>query len=106
IWSKPAGKCGVVTIVLLIIYEVNERKLSILKFAKLLLSNPAKNSYIFLKKVSLMVSTFVHITIIIMEIDRTIKNEDFDRKSKISAYVRFDVKGKPIQKIVRGKKVM
>src|SRR5690625_6714276 len=81
-------------------------KLSILKFVKLLSSNPAKNFDIFTKKGSLMVGTDADITIIDMGIDWTIKKEELHSKSKISAYDRFDVKGKPIQTIVRGKTVM
>ena len=106
IWSMPAGMCGVETIVPLMLNAVNEGKLSILKFAKLLSSNPAKNFDIFPKKGSLIVGTDADITIIDMDIDWTIKKEELHSKSKISAYDRFDVKGKPIQTIVRGKTVM
>src|SRR5690625_2477671 len=106
IWSMPAGMCGVETIVPLMLNAVNEGKLSILKFAKLLSSNPAKNFDIFPKKGSLMVGTDADITIIDMDIDWTIKKEELHSKSKISDYDKFDVKGKPIQTIVRGKTVM
>src|SRR5699024_4953842 len=75
IWSMPAGMCGVETIVPLMLNAVNEGKLSILKFAKLLSSNPAKNFDIFPKKGSLMVGTDADITIIDMDIDWTIKKE-------------------------------
>src|SRR5690625_906913 len=106
VWSMPAGMCGVETIVPLMLNAVNEGKLSILKFAQLLSSNPAKNFDIFPKKGSLMVGTDADITIIDMDIDWTIKKEELHSKSKISAYDKFDVKGKPIQTIVRGKTVM
>src|SRR5699024_4891171 len=76
IWSMTAGMCGVETIVPLMINAVNEGKLSILKFAKLLSSNPAKNFDIFPKKGSLMVGTDADITIIDMGIDWTIKKEE------------------------------
>src|SRR5699024_6729491 len=92
IWSMPAGMCGVETIVPLMLNAVNEGKLSILKFAQLLSSNPAKNFDIFPKKGSLMVGTDADITIIDMDIDWTIKKEELHSKSKISAYDKFDVK--------------
>src|SRR5699024_4667778 len=78
----------------------------ILKFAKLLASNPAKNFDIFPKKGSLMVGTDADITNIDMGIDWTIKKEELHSKSKSSDYDRCDVKGKPIQTIGQGKTVM
>ncbi len=106
LWTMPAGMCGVETIVPLMLNAVNEGRLSILKFAQLLSSNPAKNFDIFPKKGSLMVGTDADITIIDMGKDWTIKREELHSKSKITAYDGFDVVGKPVQTIVRGETIM
>lgn len=106
LWTMPAGMCGVETIVPLMLNAVNEGKLSILKFAELLSSNPAKNFDVFPKKGSLMVGTDADITIIDMDKEWTIKREELHSKSKITAYDGFNIVGKPIQTIVRGKTVM
>lgn len=106
LWTMPAGMCGVETIVPLMLNAVNEGKISMLKFAELLSSNPAKNFDVFPKKGSLMVGTDADITIIDMDEEWTIKREELHSKSKITAYDGFNVVGKPIQTIVRGKTVM
>ncbi|HLR60141.1 MAG TPA: allantoinase AllB [Pseudogracilibacillus sp.] len=106
LWTMPAGMCGVETIVPLMLNAVNEGKISMLKFAELLSSNPAKNFDVFPKKGSLMVGTDADITIIDMDKEWTIKREELHSKSKITAYDGFNIVGKPIQTIVRGKTVM
>lgn len=106
LWTMPAGMCGVETIVPLMLNAVNEGKLSLIKLAQLLSSNPAKNFGVFPNKGSLMIGTDADITIIDMNKEWTIKREDLHSKSKITAYDGFKIVGKPIQTIVRGKTVM
>lgn len=106
LWTMPAGMCGVETIVPLMLNAVNEGKLSIFKFAELLSSNPAKNFGIYPTKGSLTVGSDADLTIIDIDHQWTIKREELHSKSKITAYDGFDITGKPIQTIVRGKTVM
>src|SRR5699024_5536433 len=91
------------TIVPLMLNAVNEEKLSLIKLAQLLSSNPAKNFGVFSNKGSLMIGTDADITIIDMDKKWTIKREDLHSKSKITAYDGFEIVGKPVQTIVRGK---
>src|SRR5699024_2518383 len=86
------GMCGVETIVPLMLNAVNEGKLSILKFAQLLSSNPAKNFDIFPKKGSLMVGTDADITIIDMDIDWTIKKKSCIVKVKLVLTINLMLK--------------
>ncbi|HLQ84132.1 MAG TPA: allantoinase AllB [Pseudogracilibacillus sp.] len=106
LWTMPAGMCGVETIVPLMLNAVNEEKLSLIKLAQLLSSNPAKNFGVFPNKGSLMIGTDADITIIDMDKKWTIKREDLHSKSKITAYDGFEIVGKPVQTIVRGKTIM
>ncbi len=106
LWTMPAGMCGVETIVPLMLNAVNEGKLSIFKFAELLSSNPAKNFGVYPTKGSLIVGSDADLTIIDIDHKWTIKREELHSKSKITAYDGFDITGKPIQTIVRGKTVM
>src|SRR5699024_9890463 len=106
LWTMPAGMCGVETIVPLMLNAVNEEKLSLIKLAQLLSSNPAKNFGVFPNKGSLMIGTDADTTIIDMDKKWTIKREDLHSKSKITAYDGFEIVGKPVQTIVRGKTIM
>ena len=106
LWSIPAGMCGVETIVPLMLNAVNEKRLTLNKFAQLLSRNPAKNFGIHPQKGSLAIGTDADITIIDLHQEWLIEREKLHSKSKITAYDGVKVVGKPVATIVRGHIVM
>lgn len=106
LWSIPAGMCGVETMAPLMLNAVNEDKLSLTKFVKLMSEEPAKLFGIYPQKGSLQLGTDADITIVDLKVEKTIKRENLHSKSKVTAYDGFEVKGWPVQTIVRGKTVM
>lgn len=106
LWSIPAGMCGVESMVPLMLNAVNDGKLSINDVVRLLSEEPARLFSIFPEKGSFQVGTNADITIVDLEKETTIRRENLQSKSKVTAFDGFNVKGMPVQTIVRGNTVM
>ncbi|WP_102349669.1 allantoinase AllB [Bacillus sp. Marseille-P3661] len=106
LWSIPAGMCGVETLVPMMIDAVNNGEVTLNELAALLSENPAKQFDIFPQKGSLQVGTDADITIIDLEKKHTLKEDLLHSKSKITAFDGWEVKGMPVQTILRGKTIM
>ncbi len=106
LFNVPAGMCGVETLAPLMINAVNNEKISINDLAAIISENPAKLYGIFPEKGSLEIGTDADITIVDLNKKFEIKEELLHSKSKITAFDKFQLMGKPYATIVRGKIVM
>lgn len=106
LWSIPAGMCGVETLAPLMLNAVSDGKVTLQQVCELLSVNPAKQFGIYPQKGSLEVGTDADITIVDMNKEMVIKQENLHSKSKVTAFDQFRVKGVPVQTIVRGITVM
>ncbi|RKQ29279.1 allantoinase AllB [Oceanobacillus halophilus] len=105
LWSIPAGMCGVETLVPLMLNAVNEGKITIEDAARLLSEGPSE-LFSIPNKGSLKPGTDADITIVDMNKESVIQREKLHSKSKVTAFDGFQVKGVPVQTIVRGNTVM
>ncbi|SDJ52920.1 allantoinase AllB [Salimicrobium halophilum] len=106
LWSIPAGMCGVESMAPLMLNAVNEDRISISDFVRLMAEEPARLFGIYPQKGSLQVGTDADITIVDMDQEMVIKREELHSKSKVTAFDGFAVKGVPTETIVRGKIIM
>lgn len=106
LWSIPAGVCGVETTASLMLDAVNSRKLTMNEFVSVLSENPAKQFGLYPEKGSLQVGTDADITIVDINKVHTLSEEKLHSKSKVMPYDGFEVKGAPVQTILRGKTIM
>ena len=106
LWDIPSGMCGVETLAPLMIDAVNKKKINIHQLVSLLSENPAKLFGIYPQKGSIEIGTDADFTLIDMNAKMTIKEENLHSVSKITAFDGYEVEGKPVGTIVRGKTVM
>ena len=105
-WDAPAGLCGVETSVPILLNEVNKGSLSINDYVRLASENPAKVWGLYPKKGNLLPGADADITIVDMNMKKTIKADELHSKSKTSPYDGMEVQGVPVTTIVRGKFIM
>ena len=72
----------------------------------MLSENTAKLYGLYPRKGSVLVGTDADFTIVDMDLEKTIHMEDMYSISKVTAFDGFQVKGFPVQTIVRGRTVM
>ncbi|MCL2410121.1 MAG: allantoinase AllB [Treponema sp.] len=106
LWDAPAGLSGVEVLVPLLLNEVNKGNLTINDFARLCSEAPAKIWSIYPRKGSLNEGTDADITIVDMNIKKTICASDLNSKNKTSPYDGMETQGTPVATIVRGNFVM
>ena len=104
--SVPAGLSGVETSVPLMLNEVNKGTLTINDYARLASEAPAKIWNIYPQKGNLLPGADADITIVDMNIKKTIRAGELHSKSKTSPYDGMETQGFPVATIVRGKFVM
>lgn len=106
LWSVPAGMCGVETLAPLMIRAVSDKRISLQRLVSLLSANPAKQFGVYPQKGSILVDTDADFTIVDMDKAAVIQKRKFHSKSKVSAFDGMQLKGMPVQTIVRGTTVM
>jgi len=106
IWEATAGFCGVETSVPLMLTAVNEGKISLTDYVRCASETPAKVWSIFPQKGSLYVGTDADITIIDMNKEGVIRNDELHSKNNVGPYDGDKTKGAPVATIVRGKFIM
>lgn len=106
LWEIPSGMCGVETLAPLMIDAVNNNKLTIHELVLLLSENPAKLFGLYPRKGSLELGTDADITLIDMNKEFTIWEENLHSVSKVTAFDGLKIKGIPVGTVVRGKTVM
>jgi dihydroorotase (multifunctional complex type) len=106
LWEAPAGLCGVETSVPLMLNEVNKGTLSMNDYVRLASETPAKVWGIYPQKGSLNPGSDADITIVDMNIKKTIRKDELHSKNLTSPYDGMEVQGIPVATIVRGKFIM
>ncbi|MDR2542136.1 MAG: dihydroorotase family protein [Treponema sp.] len=106
LWEAPAGLCGVETMLPLLLNEVNKGNLSLNDIVRLCSEAPAKIWGIYHRKGNLLPGADADITIVDMNVKKTIRYSDLHSKSKTSPYDGMEVQGAPVATIVRGNFVM
>ncbi|MBN6206192.1 allantoinase AllB [Ralstonia pickettii] len=106
LWNVPAGMCGVETLAPLMLQAVSDKKISLQQVVSLLSTNPAKQFGVYPQKGSILVDTDADLTIVDMNREAVIQKKQLHSKSKVSAFDGVQIKGIPVQTIVRGITVM
>jgi len=103
--DSPSGMPGVQTILPIMLNHINHKKLSLKQLIKLMCENPCK---IFgIKSKGYIKEDFdADLTIVDMNIEKTIKDEMIASKCGWTPFNNFTVKGFPVATIVNGKIVM
>lgn len=106
IWNASPGVPGIELMVPLLISEgYNKGRISLSRLVELLSKNAAINFGLYPKKGSLFIGTDADFTIIDLDREWTIKNEEMVTMAKYGPFDGLKVKGKPVKTIVRGKLV-
>ncbi|MCD5414733.1 MAG: dihydroorotase [Clostridiales bacterium] len=106
IWNAFPGIPGVETMVPVIVSEgYNKGRISLSRLVELLCKNAAINFGLYPKKGSMFVGTDADFTIIDLDREWTIKNEEMVTMAKYGPFDGMKLKGKPVKTIVRGKLV-
>ena len=106
LFSALAGMCGVESLAPLMIGAVSDGKITKEQLAGLLSENPAKLYNLYPRKGSLQVGTDADITLVDFRKEMTIKEENLQSVSKVTAFDGYRIQGAPVRTIVRGITVM
>ncbi len=106
IWSVPAGACGVQTLVPLMLNAAAQGRVSLNQVAALLSENPARIWGMYGQKGTLLAGADADITIVDMNVNRTLRKEELFSKNKINPFEGMNVQGTPIAAFVRGIQIM
>jgi len=106
IWEAMSGFPGVETSVPLMLTQVNEGRISLNQYVKLVSENPARLFNMYPQKGSFNIGTDADFTIVDMEKESVIDKNRLHSKTKITPFDGYKVKGVPVFTIVRGNVVM
>jgi len=106
IWEALSGFPGVETSVSLMLTQVNEGRISLNQYVKLVSENPARLFNMYPQKGSFNIGTDADFTIVDMEKESVIDKDKLHSKTKITPFDGYKVKGVPVFTIVRGNVVM
>jgi len=102
IWDCISGFCGVETGVPLMLNEVNNGRMSLNHYVKLVTENPARVWQLYPKKGALRVGSDGDVTIVDMNQEKIIDITKLHSKNHPSPWHGWKVKGVPVCTIVRG----
>ena len=105
LWEAPAGCATIETMSLTLLDAVSKGKLSIQMLVKLLCEEPAKMYGTYPMKGSLNVGTDADMVIVDMDKSYTFHQDDMHSRTKLSPYDGWNLKGKPVETILRGKTI-
>lgn len=106
LWDIPAGMCGVETLAPVMIDAAGRGRITLNEVVQLLSENPAKLFGIYPNKGSMEVGTDADFTLVDMNKNHLIREEELHSISKVTAFDGYETKGYPVGTIVRGKTVM
>lgn len=107
IWECSAGYPGTATMLPIVLSEgYHKRGLSLQRIAQVLSENPAKIFNMYPQKGSFLVGTDADLTVVDLDMTRTVKASDLGSFSDYSLYEGWELKGWPIMTMVRGEVVM
>jgi len=106
IWEASSGFPGVETSLPLMLTQVNEGRISLNQYVKLVSENPARLFNMYPQKGNFNIGTDADFTIVDMEKESVIDKNRLHSKTKITPFDGYKVKGVPVFTIIRGKIVM
>ena len=107
IWSSLAGFPGVATMLPVLLSKgVNEHRINIEKVAEITSYNTAKIFNMYPKKGTIQPGSDADLTIVDLDVERTVTPEMLQSYSDYSIYEGWKLKGWPLMTIVRGKIIM
>ncbi|NMA12339.1 MAG: dihydroorotase [Chloroflexi bacterium] len=106
LWEAPAGNTTIETMPLVMINFVNQGRLSINDLVSVLSEQPARMFGTYPMKGSLEVGTDADIVVIDMNKEYTFSQESMHSRTKLSPYDGWEMVGKPVKTILRGKTIM
>ena len=105
LFDAPAGACGVETMVPMMLDAVNEGRITLDEMVALLSENPAKQFGLYPRKGVIAVGADADLTIVDMDKEKVLRQEDLHSVNKVTPFNGFKVKGVPVMTVVRGKLV-
>jgi len=106
IWKVVPGFVGVETKVPIMLTQVNEGRLSLNQYVKLVTENPAKLFNLYPRKGTNDIGTDADFTIVDMDKEGVIDSEKLHSRFTVTPFNGWKVKGMPIYTVVRGNIVM
>lgn len=107
IWECSAGYPGTATMLPIVLSEgYHKRGLSLQRIAQVLSENPAKIFNIYPQKGSFLVGSDADLTVVDLEMVRTVKASELGSFADYSLYEGWELKGWPVMTMVRGDVVM
>ena len=106
IWEALSGFPGVETSLPLMLTQINEGRISLNQYVKLVSENPARLFNMYPQKGNFNIGTDADFTIVDMEKESVIDKNRLHSKTKITPFDGYKVKGVPVFTIIRGKIVM
>lgn len=106
LFKIPSGMCGLETLAPLMIQAVNDSRITKQQLAYILSEEPAKFFGIYPQKGSLTIGTDADFTIVDFDKRHTIRKEEFQSVSKVTAFDGMEIHGMPVCGILRGKIIM
>ena len=107
IWECAAGFPGTATMLPIVLSEgYHKRGLSLQRIAQVLSENPAKIFNIYPQKGSFLVGSDADLTVVDLEMVRTVKASELGSFADYSLYEGWELKGWPVMTMVRGEVVM
>lgn len=105
LFDAPAGACGVETMVPMMLGAVNDGRITLEKMVALMSENPAKQFGLYPKKGVIAVGADADLTIVDMDREVVLRQEDLHSVNKVTPFHGFEVKGVPVMTVVRGQLV-
>jgi dihydroorotase len=106
IFNASPGVIGVETMLPLMLTQVNNGKLSIMKLVELTSFNPSKTFNIYPKKGVIQIGSDADLVVIDINREKVIKSEEQHSKMPFTPFDGWKIKGYPETTIIRGKIVM
>jgi len=107
IWECSAGFPGTATLLSVLLSEGHHRRgLSLQRIAEVLSENPARLFNMYPQKGSLLVGSDADLTVVDLNMKRTVKASELGSFSDYSLYDGWELKGWPVLTMVRGEVVM
>ena len=105
-WDTLPGTIGVQTSLPLILDRCNKGEISLERVTEVMSVNPAKVWGLYPRKGCLDIGSDADITIVDMNLEWTVTNEEMYSKTKFTPFNGFHLKGKPVMTIVMGQVAM
>lgn len=105
LWEAPAGMATIETMGMVMLNAVNQGKLTINDLCSVLCDQPARMYGTYPMKGSMQIGTDADFVIVDLDAEYTFHQESLHSRTKLSPYDGLQMKGKPVETILRGKTI-